>query len=119
MCVSAVIVEDESGTFDFWSRARLFSDQLEPAKSIEGISALVKMVQDSVSQISTAQQAQEFFAPGFSSEILLTNLGAIEFKDPYGPVTLDALWGPSVTTGFALGQTVGAVTQGGRLHLLH
>jgi hypothetical protein len=101
------------------SRTRLFSDQLEQAKTVEGISALVGMVQDSVSQISTVQQAQEFFAQGFSSEILLTNLGAIDFRDSYGPLTLDALWGPSVTTGFALGQTVGAVTQGGRLHLLH
>jgi hypothetical protein len=77
MCVSGVIVEDESGTSDFWSRARHFSDQLKPAKSVEGVSALVGMVQDSVSQISTVQQAQEFFAQGFSCEILLTNLGAI------------------------------------------
>jgi hypothetical protein len=40
-------------------------------------------------------------------------------KDTYGPLTLHALWGPSVHTGFALGQTVGAVTVGDQLHLLH
>jgi NRPS condensation-like uncharacterized protein len=119
VCVTAVIVEDECRTHDFWSRARLFSDRLEPARSVEGISALVAGLQDSVSQISTVRQAREFVAQGFASEILLTNLGAIEFRDSYGPLTLDALWGPSVTTPFALGQTVGAVTLGGRLHLLH
>ncbi len=37
----------------------------------------------------------------------------------HGPFTLEALWGPSVTLGFALAQTIGAITLGGRLHLLH
>jgi hypothetical protein len=76
-------------------------------------------VHDLGSPISTVQQAQEFFAQAFSAEILLTNLGAVEFKDTYGPLTLHALWGPSVHTGFAMGQTVGAVTVGDQLHLLH
>jgi NRPS condensation-like uncharacterized protein len=119
LCVTAVILDDESSTQDFWSMARSFSDRLEPAKSVEGISALVAMVHDLGSPISTVQQAQEFLAQGFSAEILLTNLGAVEFKDTYGPLTLHALWGPSVHTGFAMGQTVGAVTVGDQLHLLH
>src|SRR6266436_5027671 len=119
LCVTAVILDDESSTQDFWSMARSFSDRLEPAKSVEGISALVGMVHDLVSPISTVQQAQEFLAQGFGAEILLTNLGAVEFKDTYGPLTLHALWGPSVHTGFAMGQTVGAVTVGDQLHLLH
>jgi hypothetical protein len=76
------------------------------------------MVHDLVSPISTVQQAQEVFAQGFSAEILLTNLGAVEFNDTYGPLTLHALWGPSVHIGFATGQTVG-VTVGEQLHLLH
>ena len=119
LCVTAVILDDESSTQDFWSIARSFSDQLESAKSVEGIAALVGMVHDLVSPISTVQQAQEFLAQGFSAEILLTNLGAVDFKDTYGPLTLHALWGPSVHAGFAMGQTVGAVTVGDQLHLLH
>ena len=114
-CVTAVILEDESTAHDFWSRARSFSDRLEPAKSVEAISARVGMMYDLVSSISTVQQAGEFF----SAEILLTNLGPVEFKDTYGPLTLHALWGPAVHTGFAMGQTVGAVTVGDQLHLLH
>ena len=77
------------------------------------------MVHDLGAPISTVQQAQDFFAQAFSAEILLTNLGAVDFKDTYGPLTLHALWGPSVHTGFAMGQTVGAVTVGDQLHLLH
>jgi NRPS condensation-like uncharacterized protein len=112
LCVTAVILDDESSTQDFWSMARSFSERLEPAKSVEGISALVGLVHDLGSPISTVQQAQEFLAQGFSAEILLTNLGAVEFKDTYGPLTLHALWGPAVHSGFAMAQTVGAVTVG-------
>jgi hypothetical protein len=104
VCVTAVIVDNESCPQDFWSMARSFSDRLEQAKSVEGLSALVGMVHDLGSPISTVQQAQEFVAQGFSAEILLTNLGAVEFKDTYGPLTLHGLWGPSVHTGFAMGQ---------------
>ena len=119
LCVSAVILDDEGNPQDFWSLARSFSDRLEPAKSVEGISAMVGMVRDVASSVSTIQEAQEFFAQGFGAEIILTNLGAIEFKNTYGPLTLHALWGPSVHAGFAMGQTVGAVTVRDRLHLLH
>jgi hypothetical protein len=119
MCVTAVVLDDESSTHDFWSVARSFSDRLEPAKSVEGISALVGMVHDVASPISTVQQGQEVFAQALSAEILLTNLGAVEFEDAYGPLTLHALWGPAVHTGFAMGQTVGAVTVKDQLHLLH
>jgi hypothetical protein len=117
--VTGVVVDAEGGAQDFWSMARSFSDRLEPVKSVEGILALVGMVHDLGSPISTVQQAQEFFAQGFSAEILLTNLGAVEFRDSYGPLTLRGLWGPAVDIGFAMGQTVGVVTVGDRLHLLH
>jgi NRPS condensation-like uncharacterized protein len=119
LCVTAVVVDAEGSTQDFWSMARSFSDRLEPAKSVEGISAVVGMAHDLVSPISTVEQGQEVFAQALSAEILLTNLGAVEFEDTYGPLTLHALWGPAVDTGFAMGQTVGAVTVGDRLHLLH
>jgi hypothetical protein len=119
LCVTAVVLDGESSAQDFWSMARSFSARLEPAKSAEGISAVVDMVHDLVSPISTVQQGQEIFAQGLSAEILLTNLGAVEFQDSYGPLTLRALWGPAVDTGFAMAQTVGAVTVGDQLHLLH
>jgi NRPS condensation-like uncharacterized protein len=118
-CVTAVILEDQVGRPDFWTRARSFSDQLEPAKSAEAIAARVGMLHDLMSPIATVQQAREFLAHGFCAELLLTNLGAVALEDAYGPLTLQALWGPSVNNGFAMGQTVGVVTVGNRLHLLH
>ncbi|MDB5638624.1 MAG: Condensation domain protein [Bradyrhizobium sp.] len=118
-CVTAVVVDAEGSAPDFWSMARSFSDRLEPAKSVEGISAMIGLAHDLVSPISTVQEGQEVFAQALGAEILLTNLGAVEFRDSFGPLTLHALWGPSVHPGFAMTQTVGAVTVGDRLHLLH
>jgi NRPS condensation-like uncharacterized protein len=119
VCVTGIVVDNESSRQDFWSMARSFSDRLEQAKSVEGISARVGMAHDLASPISTVEEAQELFAQSRSAEILLSNLGAVEFRDSYGPLTLHALWGPSVDTGFAMGQTVGALTVGDQLHLLH
>jgi NRPS condensation-like uncharacterized protein len=118
-CVTAALLEDVRNTKPFWNRARSFSDQLEPAKSAEGVAGLVDMVHTLGSSISTVQQAQEIFAKDFSAEILLTNLGNVEFKSDYGPLALHALWGPAVHLGWATGQTIGAVTVRDQLHLLH
>jgi hypothetical protein len=119
LCVTGAVVEDQSGTHDFWAKARYFADRLKPVKSIEYMSTRIEMLHRDVSQISTVQQAQEFFAQRFSSEILLTNLGVAEFRDTYGPLTPGALWGPAVLSSFANAQTVGAVTVRDQLHLLH
>jgi NRPS condensation-like uncharacterized protein len=119
VCVTSVVVDGASGPRDFWSTARSFTERLEQAKSVEGVLALVDMMHDLGSSISTVEQAQEVFAQGFSAEILLTNLGAVEFKDSYGPLTLRALWGPAAHTGFAMAQRIGVVTVGDQLHLLH
>jgi hypothetical protein len=80
---------------------------------------MVGMMRDQVAGIMTVDQAQAFLAQQACADILLSNLGAVDFPDRYGPFTLEALWGPSVTMGFALAQTIGAITLGGQLHLLH
>jgi len=119
LCVTGAGVEDERSTHDFWARARSFADQLKPIVNDEGISTRFEMLRRGVLPISTVQEAQELFAQRFSAEILLTNLGAAAFKETYGPLTLDALWGPAILSAFANGQTVGAVTVRDQLHLLH
>jgi hypothetical protein len=58
-------------------------------------------------------------AQAFGAETLLTNLGAIECNEVYGPLALHAVWGPAVLFGSPPGQTIGAVTVGDQLRLLH
>jgi NRPS condensation-like uncharacterized protein len=117
--VSAAIVELGDGLGDFRRRARFFSDSLAPLKASELLAGMVGMMRDQVAGITTVDQAQAFLAQQAGADILLSNLGAVDFPDRYGPFTLEALWGPSVTMGFAFAQTIGAITLGGQLHLLH
>jgi hypothetical protein len=119
LCVTGLVLEDERTARGLWTKARSFSDRLEPAKSAENIATKLAAMHQLATPISTVQQAREFLVQAFSAEILLTNLGAVEFKDAYGALTLRALWGPATHTGFARGQTIGAVTVRDRLHLLH
>ena len=53
------------------------------------------------------------------SEVLLTNLGSLPFDRQFGPVTLKAIFGPAVLTGFEGQQTIGVATVNGALCLLH
>ena len=61
----------------------------------------------------------EFVAEAFASEVLLTNLGNLSFERQFGPVTLKAVFGPAVVTGFEGHQTIGVATVNGALCLLH
>ena len=61
----------------------------------------------------------EFVAEVFASEVLLTNVGNLSFDRQFGPVTLKAMFGPAVLTGFEDHQTIGVATVNGALCLLH
>jgi hypothetical protein len=50
---------------------------------------------------------------------MVTNLGSLSFDQRFGPVTLKALFGPAVLTGFEGQQTIGVATVNGALCLLH
>jgi hypothetical protein len=49
----------------------------------------------------------------------VTNLGIVDLPRKFGPLVLDAVWGPSVCVGLDGEQVVGATTFGRRLHLVH
>lgn len=49
----------------------------------------------------------------------MTNLGVVDLPRTFGPLVLDAVWGPSISAGFIGEQVVGATTFVDRLHLLH
>ena len=49
----------------------------------------------------------------------MTNLGSLQLDQQFGPVTLKALFGPAVLTGFEGQQTIGVATVNQALCLLH
>ena len=63
--------------------------------------------------------AAELGAQVFANEVMVTNLGILSFDRQFGPVTLKALFGPAVLTGFEGQQTIDVATVNGALCLLH
>lgn len=53
----------------------------------------------------------------FNHHIMVTNLVKVRYKTDFGPLKLDALYGPMVRSGNGMEQTIGALTTNGSLGL--
>lgn len=117
--VSGATVADDETVTDLWAKARHFSAGLGPSKSIQGISATVGTIEVVMSQISTSEDASAMFAMVVGAEIMLTNMGNLSVPQVYGPLFLEAIWGPCATVGFAGEQSFGVATLGGRINIVY
>lgn len=119
-CVLASMLESPSSDDDdFWARARLLTGEITGGTDAAAIRAGFAMLQGAMADVTTVAQAADVLSQGFAAEIMLSNLGSSKLGQRYGALTLNALWGPAVSTGFERGQAVGVVTAAGQLHLLH
>jgi hypothetical protein len=117
--ISGTVSEDCGPATSLWDRARHFSRQLDKSKNADGVAFAVNAIGGAMAEIDSVDNAAMLMKMGFGSEILLSNLGVLDWSTSYGPLTLSALWGPAMTLGFEGEQTVGVLTLGSRLHLLH
>lgn len=53
----------------------------------------------------------------FNHHIMVTNLVRVRYKTDFGPLKLEALYGPMVRSGKGMEQTIGALTTNGSLGL--
>jgi hypothetical protein len=100
---------------DFWDIARDARIGVAANKIAAQLSEFRRVVGNGADVATVA----EFVAKVFASEVLLTNLGSLSFDRQFGPVTLKAMFGPAVLTGFEGHQTIGVATANGALCLLH
>jgi len=104
---------------DFWDIARDARIGIAANKTSENIAAQLSAFRRVVGNGADVATVAEFVAEVFASEVLLTNLGDLSFDRQFGPVTLKAIFGPAVLTGFEDHQTIGVATLSGALCLLH
>jgi len=103
----------------FWDIARDARNGVAVNQTSENIAAQLAAFRRVVGNGAEVATAAEFVAEVFASEVLLTNLGDLSFDRQFGPVTLKAMFGPAVVTGFEGQQTIGVSTVSGALCLLH
>ena len=104
---------------DFWDIARDARIGVAANKTSENIAAQLSAFRRVVGNGADVATVAEFVSEAFASEVLLTNLGDLSFDRQFGPVTLKAMFGPAVLTGFEDHQTIGVATLNGALCLLH
>ena len=104
---------------EFWNLARVARSDIAANQTREYVAAGLSAFRQVVGNGAEVATAAELGAQAFASEIMLTNLGSLSFDRQFGPVTLKALFGPAVLTGFDNHQTIGVATVDGALCLLH
>src|SRR5262245_37972962 len=104
---------------DFWDIACDARIDVAVNQTSENIAAQLAAFRRVVGNGAEVATVAEFVAEVFASEVLLTNLGDLSFDRQFGPVTLKAMFGPAVLTGFQDHQTIGVATVNGALCLLH
>ena len=111
------IAPDVSMTF--WDLARFAKHGLSAAKSREHIGNMIDLQSRAVCSNLTVEQASQLKRNAFNAQVMLSNLGRIQFDGTFGPLKLENLWAPITLRGIEGEQTLGAVTVSGSLHLTH
>jgi hypothetical protein len=120
LCASGVVLSDDGRhDADLWARARHLGLGFAAIPSTDELAAMALSFEAMLANVNAPADARAVFSDLFGCEALLTNLGVVNLPPHYGPLVLEAVWGPAVTLGFVGEQVVGAATFGDQLHLLH
>ncbi|AIO37807.1 condensation domain protein [Burkholderia cenocepacia] len=114
-----VTIDDHPRSTDLWSAARKIKEDLAPARTRARIAAELKALDTAMAARPSVEHAAGFLSGVLAFDVLLSNLGDQPIAAAYNGVTLDALWGPFVTSGFADDQVIGACTIDGVLRVAH
>jgi hypothetical protein len=117
--LSAVIGVFDWEPVDFWRVARDAKTVVAPGQTRDGVAALLSAFEEVVGNGAEIPAAAEFIAAVFAHEATLTNLGVLTFDSRFGPLQLEAIWGPAVLLGMLGEQTIGVATINGSIGLTH
>jgi len=117
--VSATTSVFDGEAKEFWDLAREARNSIASSQTSEYATAGLAGFRQVVGNGAEVATAAEFAAQVFANDVMVTNLGSLSFDRQFGPVALEALFGPAVLTGFEGQQTIGVATVGGALCLLH
>ena len=106
-------------TEEFWPLARRFTDALPAQRSRRALQFAAKAMTQTVLQGLDVKGAQQFLAQGMPFEVIISNIGRLNFDGRLGDLHLRSVWGMSLMTGCDDEQIVGVVTLNGQLHMTY
>jgi hypothetical protein len=112
-----VMIEPREAT-SFWEIARAATARLGRAKSLEAIKAATHNTHQVMRKGIDVPTVAAVAAQRFGHDILLTNLGALEYQTDFGELQLEAVWGPAFSTRLVDAHAIGVATTNGSIRLL-
>lgn len=103
---------------NFWEIARSVTADLEAYRIQPGMAALIDLVEPFMNNHGLNKMIH-FDSRICAPDILISNLGVLNFSRNIGELTLESLWGPNVLIGTEGEQTIGVATINGNIHLIH
>lgn len=117
--VGAATAVADSGQTDFWEIARKTRADVVPGQSPSSVAAFISQTEQLLESEPDDATVAGFAAVGLAGEAVITNLGLLPFAATYGPVDIEAIWGPCVPRNFEDDHVIGAATVNGALCLTH
>jgi hypothetical protein len=108
---------EKEAQLSFWDLARLAKAGLDGTNSIDYVAGYLSFFRDIVFGHNDIQQMLDILKTAFNHHIMVTNLVRVRYKTDFGPLKLEALYGPMVRSGKGMEQTIGALTTNGSLGL--
>ncbi|MCC8392442.1 condensation domain-containing protein [Paraburkholderia sp. MMS20-SJTR3] len=112
-----ITVDERPRGAPFWDAARDVKAQLAPAQTLASVAQEIKALDGFITTNPSIEHAAGFLSHVLAFDVLLSNLGREPIASSYDGFTLNALWGPIVSSGFADDQVIGVCTLGGVLRL--
>jgi hypothetical protein len=103
---------------EFWENARALRPQLTAFQSLDAIEAYFGVVKTAMDLKLDANTLIDVVAKQGGVDITLTNLKHVTFPLLPDGLTVEAVWGPSVSSCVAGGLVLGSATFNGALHLV-
>lgn len=118
LAISAIVPAVPDGLRGFWPAARGITSRLAETNTVEYLADGVKLLSQSIGTLDVPTAAQ-LMAQRFAFDFVVTNLGVLAYETRFGNLSLEALWGPAVLSGFENEHVFGVTTVSGRLALCY
>jgi hypothetical protein len=100
-----------------WETARSLKSQLSEAMSADRLFEIVPRRHAAIATLPSAEVIVQGVHQQQGYDLLITNLGRLNFGQQFGSLEIESLYGPAVMAGLAQERTVGVATLGDRLSL--